>query len=252
MRRSGCDRVALGLESVDQATLDGYHKSQTVDDIVHAIAALHAHGIRVSRHVRAGRRHRHREPPSRDTVDFALEARHRHADAQRAHAGARHASSSPRWRPRTASSTSAGSSTTASTWCSRRGRWRRPSCRREVLRGYARFYSLRRLLAHLVRLRFAARARLRLVLVVRAALALGAVQPRLSEEPRGTVQGRRWLAARHRAARRGGLTALWRPSRELAPLRRTSRSGESHAATADRDRLDPCGPVPAAVARHPV
>ena len=33
MRRSGCHRVALGFESVDQATLDSYAKSQTVEDI---------------------------------------------------------------------------------------------------------------------------------------------------------------------------------------------------------------------------
>ena len=47
MRQSGCRRLALGFESVDQATLDGYAKSQTVEDIVHAIDALHRHGIKV-------------------------------------------------------------------------------------------------------------------------------------------------------------------------------------------------------------
>ena len=46
MRRSGCHRVALGFESVDQATLDSYAKSQTVEDIKRAIAALHRHGIK--------------------------------------------------------------------------------------------------------------------------------------------------------------------------------------------------------------
>ena len=40
MRRSGCDRLCLGLESVNQATLDSYAKSQSVDDIVRAIAML--------------------------------------------------------------------------------------------------------------------------------------------------------------------------------------------------------------------
>ncbi len=45
MQRSGCRRLALGFESIDQATLDSYAKSQTVEDIVNAIAALHAHGI---------------------------------------------------------------------------------------------------------------------------------------------------------------------------------------------------------------
>jgi anaerobic magnesium-protoporphyrin IX monomethyl ester cyclase len=46
MRRSGCRRLALGFESIDQATLDGYAKSQTVEDIVRAIEALHRHGIK--------------------------------------------------------------------------------------------------------------------------------------------------------------------------------------------------------------
>jgi radical SAM superfamily enzyme YgiQ (UPF0313 family) len=46
MRRSGCHRLALGFESVDQATLDSYDKSQTVEDIKRAIAALHRHGIK--------------------------------------------------------------------------------------------------------------------------------------------------------------------------------------------------------------
>ena len=47
MRRSGCHRLELGLESVDQVTLDGYDKSQTVEDIIKAIAALHRHHIKV-------------------------------------------------------------------------------------------------------------------------------------------------------------------------------------------------------------
>jgi len=46
MRRSGCHRLALGFESVDQVTLDSYEKSQTVEDITRAIAALHGHGIK--------------------------------------------------------------------------------------------------------------------------------------------------------------------------------------------------------------
>ena len=46
MQRSGCHRLALGFESVDQATLDSYAKSQTVEDITSAIAALHRHGIK--------------------------------------------------------------------------------------------------------------------------------------------------------------------------------------------------------------
>ena len=46
MQRSGCRRLILGFESVDQATLDSYDKSQTVEDITFAIAALHRHGIK--------------------------------------------------------------------------------------------------------------------------------------------------------------------------------------------------------------
>ena len=45
MKRSGCERVALGLESVDQATLDHFEKSQSVDDIVYCLDTLHEHNI---------------------------------------------------------------------------------------------------------------------------------------------------------------------------------------------------------------
>lgn len=45
MRRSGCKRVYLGLESVNQATLDHFHKSQSVEDIVRAIKTLREYGI---------------------------------------------------------------------------------------------------------------------------------------------------------------------------------------------------------------
>jgi anaerobic magnesium-protoporphyrin IX monomethyl ester cyclase len=46
MRRSGCHLVYLGLESVSQATLDHFEKSQTVDDIRKAIRVLHEYGIK--------------------------------------------------------------------------------------------------------------------------------------------------------------------------------------------------------------
>ena len=39
MRLSGCETLGLGLESVDQATLDAFHKSQSVADIVTAVDA---------------------------------------------------------------------------------------------------------------------------------------------------------------------------------------------------------------------
>ena len=45
MHRSGCWNVFLGLESVNQSTLDSYAKSQSVDDIVRGIATLHEYGI---------------------------------------------------------------------------------------------------------------------------------------------------------------------------------------------------------------
>ena len=46
MSRSGCELVYLGLESVNQETLDGFEKAQTVEDIERAIKRLHEHGIR--------------------------------------------------------------------------------------------------------------------------------------------------------------------------------------------------------------
>jgi anaerobic magnesium-protoporphyrin IX monomethyl ester cyclase len=46
MQRSGCHLVYLGLESVDQATLDAYDKAQTVADIVESVDTLHTYDIR--------------------------------------------------------------------------------------------------------------------------------------------------------------------------------------------------------------
>jgi anaerobic magnesium-protoporphyrin IX monomethyl ester cyclase len=45
MQRSGCQVVYLGLESVNQDTLDGFEKSQTVEDIERSIKVLHEYGI---------------------------------------------------------------------------------------------------------------------------------------------------------------------------------------------------------------
>ena len=71
MRASGADFVALGLESVNQDTLDDFEKSQTVEDIEHAIKVLHDYGVRSHGMFVLGA---DSDTPSsvRDTVDFAL------------------------------------------------------------------------------------------------------------------------------------------------------------------------------------
>jgi anaerobic magnesium-protoporphyrin IX monomethyl ester cyclase len=71
MRASGADFVALGLESVNQATLDGYEKSQTVEDIEKAIRILHEYGVRSHGMFVLGA-DSDTENVVRDTVDFAL------------------------------------------------------------------------------------------------------------------------------------------------------------------------------------
>jgi anaerobic magnesium-protoporphyrin IX monomethyl ester cyclase len=70
-RRSGCETLALGLESVDQATLDELHKSQSVADIEAAIDAIHDHGIRVHGMFVLGADSDDRDTMRR-TVDFAV------------------------------------------------------------------------------------------------------------------------------------------------------------------------------------
>ena len=70
MRRSGCNRLALGFESIDQETLDGYAKSQTVEDITYSIAALHRHGIKVHGMFVVGADN-DTESTARETVAFA-------------------------------------------------------------------------------------------------------------------------------------------------------------------------------------
>ena len=47
MRQSGCDRLCIGLESVNQETLEEYAKSQSVDDIIDALATLRRHGLKI-------------------------------------------------------------------------------------------------------------------------------------------------------------------------------------------------------------
>ena len=71
MRRSGCELVYLGLESVSQDTLDGYEKSQTVDDIVEGIRLLHEYDIRSHGMFVLGA-DTDDVQTVRDTVDFAI------------------------------------------------------------------------------------------------------------------------------------------------------------------------------------
>ena len=71
MRRSGCKRVYLGLESVNQATLDDFEKSQSVADIVRAIKTLHEYDINSHGMFVLGADDDNRQTV-RDTVRFAL------------------------------------------------------------------------------------------------------------------------------------------------------------------------------------
>jgi radical SAM superfamily enzyme YgiQ (UPF0313 family) len=74
MQRSGCDFVALGLESVSQATLDHFEKSQTVGDIEESIDILHQYGIRSHGMFVLGAEHDTADSV-RDTATFALKNR---------------------------------------------------------------------------------------------------------------------------------------------------------------------------------
>jgi anaerobic magnesium-protoporphyrin IX monomethyl ester cyclase len=47
MKRSGCGIVYIGFESINPATLEGYNKQQTVEDIEAAISRFHDYGIRI-------------------------------------------------------------------------------------------------------------------------------------------------------------------------------------------------------------
>lgn len=47
MKRSGCGIVYIGFESINPATLEGYNKQQTVEDIEEAICRFHDYGIRI-------------------------------------------------------------------------------------------------------------------------------------------------------------------------------------------------------------
>jgi radical SAM superfamily enzyme YgiQ (UPF0313 family) len=152
MRRSGCRRLALGFESIDQATLDGYAKSQTVEDIVHAIDALHRHGIKCHGMFVVGA-DSDCSKTVRDTVDFAQ--RH-HIDTLMLNV------LTPAIGTRQYDAMDAGSRIFERRWQFYDGQhvvftpqemtpW---ELQREVVRGYRRFYSWRRGLGHLGRLRF--------------------------------------------------------------------------------------------------
>ncbi|MGD2175916.1 MAG: radical SAM protein [Candidatus Brocadiaceae bacterium] len=47
MRRTNCRRVFVGFESVNQDTLNGFHKHQTLSDIESCVEGFHRHGIPV-------------------------------------------------------------------------------------------------------------------------------------------------------------------------------------------------------------
>ncbi len=70
MRDSGCVMVYLGLESVNQETLDSYDKHQTVQDIVDGVRALHRYGIMSHGMFVVGADSDTRQT-IQDTVDFA-------------------------------------------------------------------------------------------------------------------------------------------------------------------------------------
>jgi anaerobic magnesium-protoporphyrin IX monomethyl ester cyclase len=152
MRRSGCDRLCLGLESVNQATLDSYAKSQTVDDIVRAVATLRRYDIKTHGMFVLGG-DGDTVQTLRDTVTFALK---HHIDSLMLNI------------------LTPGPGTQQYTEMEAQGRmldtrWHLydgqhvvfspqqmtpDELQRETLRGYQRFYSLRRLLGYMVTLRF--------------------------------------------------------------------------------------------------
>ncbi len=47
MRRTRCSRVFVGFESIDEKTLESYHKHQSLADIEQGVKAFHDHGIPV-------------------------------------------------------------------------------------------------------------------------------------------------------------------------------------------------------------
>lgn len=74
MRRTGCNIVYLGLESINAETLQAYNKRQSVEDIADAVRRFHAFGIRVHGMFVLGSDMDTVET-IRGTVDFALQLR---------------------------------------------------------------------------------------------------------------------------------------------------------------------------------
>ncbi len=152
MRRSGCRRLALGLESIEQATLDGYAKSQTVDDAVRAVEALHRHGIKCHGMFVVGA-DTDTAQTARTTVEFA--ARHR-IDTLMLNV------LTPALGTEQYEAMNAGSRIFEQGWQFYDGqhvvfapqKMSPLELQREVIAAYRRFYSVRRGLGHLSRLRF--------------------------------------------------------------------------------------------------
>ncbi len=71
MARSGAWLVYLGLESINQETLDNFHKSQQVEEIVKAIGILHQYNIRSHGMFVLGA-DTDQKSTIRETIDFAL------------------------------------------------------------------------------------------------------------------------------------------------------------------------------------
>jgi anaerobic magnesium-protoporphyrin IX monomethyl ester cyclase len=74
MRRSGCGIVYIGFESINPATLKGYNKQQTVEDIEEAIRRFHDYGIRIHGMFVFGA-DTDTADTIRQTADFAMKAR---------------------------------------------------------------------------------------------------------------------------------------------------------------------------------
>lgn len=74
MAKSGCRWVYIGFESIDDETLQSLHKSQTQDDIVHAIRVFHQFGINIHGMFMFGADHDTPDTIDR-TVEFAKQQR---------------------------------------------------------------------------------------------------------------------------------------------------------------------------------